>query len=132
MKTKPPQKKSFELWQPRMQRNSLKLWVCEIQPWATGQFLLYQTLNKQGESEGAFQSANKVREKTFTWENRGQHYSNNYLCQTNLSTKLVYRVIPFQEHFWQKDDITLLEWLIEKGKSQSDSYFISAMETSSV
>lgn len=73
-----------------------------------------------------------MSEKTFTCENRGPHYSNNYLCQTNLSTKLVYRVIPFQEHFWQKEDITLLEWLIEKGESQSDSYFISAMETSSV
>lgn len=75
---------------------------------------------------------NKVRANTFTWENRGAHYSNNYLCQSNLSTKLVYRVIPFQKLFWQKQDIILLEWPIERGKSQSDSYFISAMETSSV
>lgn len=91
-----------------------------------------KTLSKQGESEWAFGDANKVRGNTFTWENRGAHYSNNYLCQTNLSTKLLYRVIPFQKLLWQKHDIILLEWLIERGESQSDSYFISAMETSSV
>lgn len=60
-------------------------------------FFQPQTFSKQGESEWGSPSNNKVRKNTFTWQNRAPHYSNSYLCQTNLSTKLVYRVIPFQK-----------------------------------
>lgn len=92
---------------------------------------------KQGESErgeGVFGDANKVSEgKTHLHgKTEGHIILTATFCQTNLSSKLVYGVIPFQRLLWQKRDIILLEWLTERAESQSDSYFISATETSSV
>lgn len=83
---------------------------------------------------GLFGDANKVSggKRHLHGETEGHIILTATFCQTNLSSKLVYGVIPFQRLLWQKRDIILLEWLAERAESQSDSYFISATETSSV